>query len=253
MKFEKTLKIRNKIFSDADIRALWNFVANQVKTDLKGTAEISVVNDDETVSSQCDDIFSTENYLRKNIKRLEFRYISKDSNSRLTVIIEYATWPDIFSGNYICIQGGTSDWVELCAARVHHLLTNVSTTSLPVRLYSKSCLLITMILFIIALVVLWIDFIVPAIRTLQPTPVVKAMLSLAVTLVVLLISSIWFWFVGRMLSFHPIVSIDVNGMMCARNRKICKSVKWFLCSVVLPLLLGWISTRFPSWCGWSIK
>lgn len=236
MTFEKTLKIRNKILVDADVRALWDFTSNQTKSNLQGTAEIVVVNDDEIVSSQSDDIFSTKNYRQKRIKRIELRYYSKDCSSRLTIVIEYVVCPYLSSSNYIHIQGESADWIELCASRVQHLLSNISTTSLLARLYNKCGLFITMVLFVMAFTALLLDFIIPVIRTLQPTPHIKFMLSFAV----LVIGGVGFWLIQRTSSLFPVVSIDINGTMRDRNRNIRGIMKWLFNSIILPLLFGFI-------------
>ena len=242
MNFEKEIAIRNKVFCDADIKALWKFVSSQTKTNRKGTAGIVVVNKDESVWSRNEDIFVSSNYLKRDIRRIELGYHSEDYNSHITISIEHTAGPYFLSDNYVEIRGDSSDWVELCTSKAQKLLTAARATSVLSRIYGHGGQFLSVMLFSMAYWELFSDFIVPTIKAFTPI----AALRLVLALVFVAIGAACIWLTARMSSLFPIVSIDVNKTAHNRRTKICGLLKWLFNSILLPLLFGWLFYRLSA-------
>lgn len=236
MKFEKRFKIRDRKFTERDIRTIWQYVSHQRNSSAKGCASIIVVNDGETVSSDDDAVFETTNFRRKDIKRVEMRYHSEDFTSKISVTIEGADAISFFSNNYIEISGSSEEWVEACSAKLHDILYCVEKVSWFNRMYCSCGHYVVPGLFVVLFWEVFMELIIPMIKQLNILPVIKISIALAV----LAVGGCCFWQIGKLSSFFPSVVIDINGQKENLRRRIYAVLLWCTGSILLPLLIGWL-------------
>ena len=237
MVFEKEFYIRDKVFTESDIRALWRIVSDQKSLPMGGSAEIVVKNDDGNVSAEDDAIFNTTNFRLKDIKKLEMRYRSKNFTSQISISIQATELPSIFSQNSVEIKGTSEEWVEATTARLRDVIRYVASTSWFTRMYLKVGRFVVPLVISSVLFISLQDYVVPMIREMA----IHVYAKLALAILYLGIGIVCAWRSFDMGNLLLVVSIDVNGKMKARREKIARVILWLVGVILIPALLSWIS------------
>ena len=237
MNFEKKFRIRDKVFTETDIRAIWQFVSNQKKSHMSGHSGIVVKNEDEIVSADDDTIFDTTNFRLKNIKQIEIGYHSQDYNSHISFSIEVTNAPSLFTDNYVEIRGTFEEWVEATAAKLHEILDYVASTAWLTRMYLKIGRFIFPSILLCALYIGFMDCIAPAIRGMTIHLYAKFVLGILYFGVGFV--SCWHLFdVGKLFLS---VSIDVNGKRKKRYERFLHIIVWCVGALLIPIVLSILS------------
>lgn len=235
MQFEQKYKIANKVFREADIKSLWRFVQEKTTSSMSGQASIIIRNDCETISSSDDTIFESINFSRKDIYKIEIKYISKDLVNHISINIESSNYNGSFN-NYIEICGTSEEWVKANFVQLLDVIKCVSETPWYVQVYRSRFFAIDLGISAMLSLCFWFC-VIPFIRMLTVCFYYK--LSVFLTYIVFVILCLWRYtdFIGDL----PLVVIDINEKYLEKQQKIKKRISVFIFSVLFPLMLFLLS------------
>lgn len=231
MKLEKELKIYNKVFTDSDIRTLWNFVVKQTATSLSGTANIIVKNNGENVLYDDESVFESTSYTHKDISQIEIEYYSKDYKSRIYINIRASNVLYDYGDSCVKISGTEEDWVIANFSQLHDIIECVSDTPWLVKFYRKWWEIIN---YVLAVVYPSFFFfcLMPLIRSLTFALYIK--ISIAVFYIILCIIVVS-KLIGLVRSL-PLLVIDVNGKYRAKIYNRSKIAWYIIGSILVPVI-----------------
>lgn len=241
MVFTKTIRIREKVFSRDDIIALWAFVSQQSKTQCAGEASISIKNKDQDVSSSSDDIFSTNNFIKKPIESIRIYYRSKDWTSKIEVTIA-AEASYLFARSEAVVTGGAEEWVDACSERLRDILNDVKGTPWVTPIVRKGGMLVLAAAFIWVCWYVFMSSIVPLIKSI--TDILWLRFGFAGGYFVCV--GWLYWRVMKLDELFPVVDIDIGGARHSARQRMAKMVWALLSSIVIPVAIGLWLNRFNN-------
>ena len=242
MNFEKKFYIRDKVFAEADIRALWQFVLNQKKSHMPGHSGIVIKNEGEIVSADDDTIFDTTSFRLKDIKQIEIGYHSQDYTSHISISIEVTNVPSLFTDNYVEIRGTSEEWVEATAAKLHGILEYVATTAWLTRMYLKIGRFIIPCVLLCVLYIVFMDCIAPAIRGMTIHFYAKFLIGI----LCFGMGLVCCWYLFDVGTLFLSVSIDVNGKRKKQYERLLHIIVWLVGTLLIPVALSVLSWTLSS-------
>lgn len=242
MNFTKTIKINFKRFGKEDVVALWRIVEDCVKR-YGGRATIEISNDSQSVSSECDDIFNTNSFLKKRIRAIQMSYYGNDS-SRISVYVDHSD-AVMFSLSKIRIEGSDESWVSLWHQRLQESVDGLRAIPLVSRFWLCGGAYVLYGAIGAMVFNLVINVLVPYLKS------IMSILSLQFVVVAGLLMALFILGgagVQGLRHLFPAVEIDVNGDYARIRGRVSKILIWVITCIVVPVLLAlYLIPIFESW------